>query len=241
MIIALAQTKSIKGDIEKNIKNHIRFIEKCAQFKVDLICFPELSLTGYEPQLAEQFGTNPEDSRLMVLQEKSKLYKMIIACGAPLAIEDKRYISMFIYQPNVQPIVYNKQILHEDEIPFFAEGTQQVMIKTHDLRIAPAICYESVQTSHFEHAVSIGCQVYLASAAKPQNAVSKAKGYFKNLSKGSALPVLFCNAIGACDDFISAGQSAVWYNGNQLAVLDSTNEGLILFNTDLKTAKCTTL
>jgi predicted amidohydrolase len=52
MKICVAQTKSVKGDVLKNIENHLKFIELALAFSADLIIFPELSLTGYEPELA---------------------------------------------------------------------------------------------------------------------------------------------------------------------------------------------
>ena len=58
MIIALAQLKSICGDIDANIGKHLSFIEKAAEFKSNLIVFPELSLTGYEPTLAKELALN---------------------------------------------------------------------------------------------------------------------------------------------------------------------------------------
>lgn len=50
--IAVAQIKPIKGDIPSNVLQHVDFIELAAVNQVDLLIFPELSLTGYEPELA---------------------------------------------------------------------------------------------------------------------------------------------------------------------------------------------
>jgi apolipoprotein N-acyltransferase len=44
---------------------------------------------------------------------------------------------------------------------------EQVIIKTNDTNIAPAICYESLQPIHIENAFKLGADVYLASVAKP--------------------------------------------------------------------------
>ncbi len=60
MKICLAQIKSIKGDVEENIIHHKGFIEKALTYDVDLIIFPELSITGYEPELANDLATENE-------------------------------------------------------------------------------------------------------------------------------------------------------------------------------------
>lgn len=54
MKISIAQIEPIKGDIEKNLSKHLKFIEAASSGRSDLIMFPELSLTGYEPQFDNQ-------------------------------------------------------------------------------------------------------------------------------------------------------------------------------------------
>ena len=53
MRIAIAQIAAIKGNIEKNIENHLKWIKLAIQNNAGVLVFPELSLTGYEPELAE--------------------------------------------------------------------------------------------------------------------------------------------------------------------------------------------
>ncbi|HEY8541874.1 MAG TPA: nitrilase-related carbon-nitrogen hydrolase, partial [Pseudothermotoga sp.] len=48
--IALAQINTIVGDIEGNTKKIIEKIELAKQMGVDIVAFPELSLTGYPPE-----------------------------------------------------------------------------------------------------------------------------------------------------------------------------------------------
>lgn len=45
--IAVAQIDSAVGNLEKNIAHHITFIKKAISKKINVIVFPELSLTGY--------------------------------------------------------------------------------------------------------------------------------------------------------------------------------------------------
>ena len=54
MKIALCQIKPKSGDITFNISKHMEFIAKAINANADFICFPELSLTGYEPELAKE-------------------------------------------------------------------------------------------------------------------------------------------------------------------------------------------
>ncbi|HEV8717744.1 MAG TPA: nitrilase-related carbon-nitrogen hydrolase [Candidatus Binatia bacterium] len=46
MKIGVAQTRPITGDMQSNIANHKQWIERAVADGVELIIFPELSLTG---------------------------------------------------------------------------------------------------------------------------------------------------------------------------------------------------
>lgn len=55
LTLAAAQTISIPGDVPANIQRHLAFMQAAAQQGVQLLVFPELSLTGYEPSLAARW------------------------------------------------------------------------------------------------------------------------------------------------------------------------------------------
>ena len=57
MKLCIAQTTAAPGDVAINIANHCRWIERAIEHHADLIIFPELSLTGYEPTLAKTLAT----------------------------------------------------------------------------------------------------------------------------------------------------------------------------------------
>lgn len=99
MKIAIAQIEPVKGDIGQNLDNHLRFIGAALEKKVDLIMFPELSLTGYELDLARELTTTSYDGRLTPLQEISDKNNIIIAAGLPTINGHKLFISMIIIQP----------------------------------------------------------------------------------------------------------------------------------------------
>src|SRR3989304_2631492 len=47
LTLALAQIKTTLGDVQANLDKHLAYVEQAAQQGVQLLCFPELSLTGY--------------------------------------------------------------------------------------------------------------------------------------------------------------------------------------------------
>jgi predicted amidohydrolase len=54
--IAVAQTVPIRGDVDANIEQHLRLIRVAAQEQAQVLVFPELSLTGYEVDIAPSRG-----------------------------------------------------------------------------------------------------------------------------------------------------------------------------------------
>ena len=70
MKICIAQTKAVRGNVQENILNHIDKIERAIAHRADLIIFPELSITGYEPELAKSLAVANTISTFSLSPEK---------------------------------------------------------------------------------------------------------------------------------------------------------------------------
>ena len=233
MKIAVAQTRPIKGEISANIETHKTLIGIAITYKVDAIFFPELSLTGYEPELTKELVTIYVDKEFNLFQEISDNNKITIGLGMPTKTNSGIKISMVIFQPDTPRQTYSKQQLHYDELPYFVNGVEQIMLTVDNKKIAPAICYESLQTTHSDNAVKLGAEIYIASVAKSQNGIDKAKSHFPIIAKKFSMPVLMSNCVGFCDNFESVGQSSVWTKqGNLAGQLNEKNEGILIFDTE---------
>ncbi|MFV8325219.1 carbon-nitrogen hydrolase family protein [Flavobacterium sp. ZS1P14] len=233
MKISIAQTRPIKGNISANIDKHKILIELASSLKASSIFFSELSLTSYEPELAKDLATNQNDSRFDIFQEISDINKITIGLGIPTKTKTGIQIGMIVFQPENPRQTYSKQQLHSDEFPYFESGDQQIILNVDSKKIAPAICYESLQPDHSEKASKLGAEIYLASVAKSQNGVNKAMIHYPAVAKNYAMPVLMSNCIGFCDNFVGAGFSAVWTKQGKLAgQLDGKNEGILVFDTE---------
>ena len=232
MKLAVAQTRPEAGNIDKNIEIHKSLIANAIANNVDLIVFPELSLTGYEPNLAKQLATDQNDHRLDIFQNISDENKIIIVAGMPTIGDDGIQISMFIFQPNQQHQIYSKQHLHTDEFPFFTNGTKELMLTIENTKIAPAICYESLLPEHAAKAAKNGANIYMAGVAKSANGISKAYKHYPEIARQYSMFVLMSNCIGPCDEFLSAGQSAIWdQQGTLVGRLNDKDEGILMMDT----------
>jgi predicted amidohydrolase len=232
MKICVAQTRPVKGNIAANIEMHKKFTALAVSYQADAIFFPELSVTGYEPVLAKELATEQNDRRLDDFQKNSDIHQITIGLGIPTKSEKGIQISMVIFQPGKPRLTYSKQQLHEDEFPYFVCGNGQVLITVSNKKIAPAICYESLQANHAENANRLGAEIYVASVAKSQKGIDKVLLHFPAIAKKYAMTVLMSNCVGYCDNFESYGNSAVWDNeGNLIGKLCNKEEGMLIFDT----------
>ncbi|WP_432735127.1 carbon-nitrogen hydrolase family protein [Maridesulfovibrio sp. FT414] len=242
MIVGAIQCKAIKGDIDANIERHLKFIQIAANNNVNILFFPELSITGYEPRLAESLAIRMSDQILEIFKEQSTRYNITIGVGFPLARQEQVQIGMAWFIPNEPSISYAKQQLHDDELPYFVSGEKQLILQTENYNLAPAICYESLQPSHAEHAVAMGANVYLASVAKSDGGIAKAMRHYPKIALKHKIYVIMANCIGPNDDFVSAGQSAAWNrNGDLIALMGRDSNGILMVDLDRNEASTLTV
>ena len=236
MKICLAQTKPITGDIQKNIESHKTFIERAVSHQANLIIFSELSLTGYEPALAQTLAILPDDPQLDVFQTMADAGQITVGVGAPTHNSPRPCISLIIFQPKQPRQIYAKQFLHSDEEPFFAPGERMNGIIGDKNKVALAICYEISVPKHSERAFKNGAKIYIASVAKFKRGIEKAHGRLSNIARQYGLTVFMANCVGLADGAECAGQSAVWdRNGRLIGQLDDKNEGILIY--DIRTGE----
>lgn len=226
--VCLSQFRS-SADVQRNAERHVAVARRAACVGADLVLFPELSLTGYEPTRAQSQALHIGAPCLRPLRIAADTLGITIACGAPLRVGPDVEIGLLIFSPDQAPVSYAKQRLHADEEPFFMPGTRDVQLAVAGHTLAPGICYESLQPSHVKSAAVRGASIYAASVAKPASAMPRAHEHYAAMAQEHELPILLANAIGSNDDFISGGRSAAWRSdGSLLASLDSDEAGELL-------------
>jgi predicted amidohydrolase len=153
MKIAAAQIKPIANNTDANIQNHLRMIDLAAQQNVDLIAFPEMSLTGYEREKAEMLLFTEKDARLSLFIEKAKQYQMLIIVGAPIKISLNYLLVLLFLLPMATRKCIPKQFLHDgEELYFSSSNLFNPIIECRNERISLAICADITHPIHAENA-----------------------------------------------------------------------------------------
>ena len=150
-MIAAAQIASVRGDVAANVAKHAAAISAAAAAGVSVVVFPELSLTGYEPDMSASLAFTDDDARLEPLRRLVVDHHLTTMIGAPIRTEDKPAIGAFILGPDGARRVYRKMHLGSSETPFFSPGTEPVVLEVGAYRIGASICADSSQHSHAEN------------------------------------------------------------------------------------------
>ena len=233
MKICVAQTKPVMGDLQRNIDYHKLFIDHALLYHADCIIFPELSLTGYEPTLAQALAIKPDDPRLDIFQTLADGGQITIGVGAPTQNQPRPCISLVLLRPHAPRQTYAKQYLFPTENAYFTSGPHTAGLIGDNLKMALAICYELSVPEHAADAFKNGAEIYIASVAKVAQGVDNANKRLAEIAKQYAMAVFMANCVGLADGDVCAGGTAVWnYEGRLLGQLDDTNEGILIFDTN---------
>ncbi len=230
MKIAAAQITSTDDPNTTNLEEHYRLIRLAAQEKVQLLIFPELSITGYTRKQAASQSFTPDDKRLFPLKELATQTKMTLVVGAPIQIKEQLYIGSFVIFPDGRQDIYTKQFLHTGEEKYFSSSFAHNPQWTYESeKIALAICADIDHPAHAQQAKANGCSLYLASIFFSKNGIAKGHQALATYAKEQRMNVLMANFTGRHWNTDSAGQSAFWNReGKRLGALKTEELGLLI-------------
>ncbi|MDD4760927.1 MAG: carbon-nitrogen hydrolase family protein [Bacteroidaceae bacterium] len=235
MKVAIAQIEAIKGNVEKNIENHLKWIKQAIKNKADMLVFPELSVTGYEPDLAEKLATSQDDVRLDEIQSLSDKNGITIGVGLPTKEENDTFVSMIIFQPHKERITYSKQYLYPPEESIFKAGKNPLVLNFETEIVSPAICYETSNKAHCEFAKRNKATIYIASVLSSINGIDAELKKLSGIAKNNNLVTFMANYVGESGGYKCAGKSSVWdATGKLIGQLDSETEGILIYDTQTK-------
>ena len=238
MKIGLAQIASIKGEIDDNIEHHLRMLKHFYGGPGDLVVFPELSLSNYDPDIAAVTATAPNDARLDVFQRCADSSGISVGAGIPTTGEEKPYISLVLFRPGENRRVLSKRYLHPDEYAFFSPSNGSIGVVDFDVKVALAICFEISVPAHIQAATKCGIDLYLATVAKTAHGIREARAVLSAKARHFRLPILLVNSIGRCEGKEAGGGSMVINDkGVVIGQLSSTDEGFLVYDS----AACTAL
>jgi predicted amidohydrolase len=228
-VIAAAQTSSVKGDVEANVRAHIECVRVALDHGAHLVVFPELSLTGYEPELAADLILAADDERLRGLADLARQSGITLIAGAPIASgEDKPHLGALIFKPD-ETLTYAKQHLHAGEERFFTPGKRACVVDLKGVRVGVAICADTMQASHPREAAASGARVYAAGVVFTEKGYAADAALLSGYASTHRMAVAMANHSAPTGNYVPAGRSAIWdEQGEIVACADGAEQALVI-------------
>lgn len=171
--LGLAQISPKLADVRANCELHLAFVERAAAQRVDLLVFPELSLTGYTVQDAMSevaHRATPSDPLMSTMLEASRRLDLVV--GFAEVDERSRYYTAGAYLSQGKIVhVHRKVYLPTyglfDEGRYFDLGDSVRAFDTRFGRMAILICEDFWHASPPYLAWLDGADVLLLTSASP--------------------------------------------------------------------------
>jgi predicted amidohydrolase len=238
--IAAAQTIPVRGDVDANLERHLQLVRTAAKEEAQILVFPELSLTGYEMDLAHGLAFSTNDSRLGPLIEAAAAHSMTLIVGAPVRLNSRLYIGALIVSPEGAVDVYTKQrlgafsesagvdgIVPPGEATTFYPGDYNPLVRFGGHTAAIAVCADIGRPSHPEAAAKRGAKTYFASMFVIPSEFERDAANLETYAARHSMAVVFANYGGPSGGLASAGRSAVWSEkGERLVQLEANGAGV---------------
>jgi predicted amidohydrolase len=240
--LAAAQTVPIAGDVEANIAQHVELARAAGREQARVLVFPELSLTGYELELAPSLAFSSDDARLTPLIEVARAASVCLIAGAPVRLATGLHIAAFIIAADGSLSIHTKRQLgafsREDgdgrplppaESTIFTPGASAPLLALETHSAVLAICAESLQRWVMREAAQRGAQAYLTSHfSLPRDRAARLDG-FARFAAHYRIPVVFANYGGVTAGLEASGGSAILSPaGERLCELPARGAGLSL-------------
>jgi predicted amidohydrolase len=228
--IAAGQIASVRGDLDRNIATHAMAMAAAAAHGVSVLVFPELSLTGYEPDLAAGLAISVADERLAPLIALARRHQLATVVGAPLYTGTaKPFLGAILLTASGATRTYHKMHLGGNESIYFTPGATPCVFAVAGHTIGIAICADSAQESHPQSCADLGANIYAAGVFLNKEWYATDVPRLARYAERHGMLTLMANHADSVGTFTSVGKSAVWAPlGALLAQTEGAENALVI-------------
>ncbi|AVD85573.1 carbon-nitrogen hydrolase family protein [Pseudomonas sp. SWI6] len=230
-IFAAAQCAVQAGDLNGNLAMHMAFMRQAHEHGVRFLLFPELSLTGYEPSLADGLAQNIDTPLISPLRNVARETCMTTVVGLPLRLagHEKPLIASFVLHRDGSVTAYTKQHLHVGEEQYFSAGNGGELLSIADVSIALSVCADFSRAEHPSHAAKQGAHLYATSVLIGEAGYPHDSSLLQAYAEEHGMAVLMANHGGPTGGWAAAGLSAFWdEQGHCVASTGGTGNRLLV-------------
>jgi NAD+ synthase (glutamine-hydrolysing) len=214
MKIVMAQINTLVGDIKGNTQRILDICVDQSALGVDMVVFPELTLTGYPPEdlLLRQHTTDLTAAALERLCRDLPA-ELAVVVGYPRRQGDRLFNSAGVLYDGTILAEYDKQCLPNyqvfDEKRYFEAGADTCVVTIKGLPIGLTICEDIWHPHPAANAAAAGAQVLINLNASPfhRGKQSQRTAQVSALARTHELPILYVNQVGGQDELVFDGGS----------------------------------
>jgi len=236
--IAAVCMNSDTGEIERNLDRTEAFVSKASDLGAHLICFPELSITGYvlsDP--SKVYRDVLPDQILERVAGMAREKGLIILAGLiEMPRGKKPYISQVVAGPEGLLGSYRKTHLSPKEKEIYQAGEEIRVFRYGEMVFGIQLCYEA----HFPEISTVmalkGAEIIFMPHASPRGKPGeKLQSWLRHLpgrAFDNALYVVACNQVGKTGEGFTFPGVAVALSpaGNVMAKYAGTHEEMLLID-----------
>lgn len=235
--IKIVQFKPYLGNILKNAEKHFEIIDKAISEGIDIVVFPELSLTGYNLRdLVSDVSVNEESEIFQQFLEKSK--KISIIFGFVYEDELNLLYNAAAYLENGKVLHLHKKVYLPnytmfEESRYFASGNSFESFNTKHFKTGILICEDALHISSLYILSQQGVDTLFILSNSPARGVFDNKLYsrdfwettIKYIANNLTMNVIFVNRTGVEDGVTFWGGSTIYTAlGDKIAQLELIKE-----------------
>ena len=223
--ITLAQLNATVGDLKGNADKVIKAWEKARDEQSNIIAFPELFITGYNPQdliLKPAFQKASTETIQKIAEACSQ--GPAIAVGGPFCDEKNLYNAYYILSGGkIQAVIKKHHLPNQevfDEVRLFSSGNVDGPFQVDQMRIGSPICEDAWHSDIVETLAETGAQTLLVPNGSPyyRGKTEIRQNVMVSRVVESGLPLVYLNLVGGQDDQVFDGGSFVLNPGGELVL-----------------------
>ncbi|MCL0092439.1 NAD+ synthase [Dehalococcoidia bacterium] len=239
--IGLAQVNCTVGDLEGNTAKILHYIDRARAMQVDLLCFPEMAITGYPPEdllLKPEFITGNLE-KLDVIVRHSAAIALVVGF---VDSRDGLYNAAAVASDGELCGIYHKTCLPNygvfDEKRYLQPGTKAPIFVINGVSIGVNICEDIwYPTGPASRQASAGAEVIVNISASPYHAGKRGfrEQMLSHRASEDTVILAYVNLVGGQDELVFDGGSMLLdERGEAIARAKQFEEDLLVVDLDIE-------